>query len=623
MGNGNPCVVGGLTQGDQHRDTVFCLVDEHWETWPSLNIARSEFAMIEIDGMPCAAGGQGTASYTRNHVECWDGTEWNSDLISRMRARRYRHTSIYIKGYPCLVGGKGTNSNNNVECFVDGRWTLDEVPSIPGSTIENARAAIINGHSCILGGQRRHHVVCFNEDSNSWDNDLVPDFSQDKYGHAITTFEDGTVCTIAGREENHREWKSECFDGSTWVPMDPRVRFFPDNIHFHEAFVKQFPTPVEEIVAEANPVHPVGELCIIGGRFEEGAVRCFDGTSWSIVEEASFPEPMFQAATAYLNGKPCVTGGKMSVPNQSLDTTFCYVDGSWEQWPSLNHARHLHQIIEIDGFPCAVGGGAVPSTRLSSVECWDGNEWREDLIPDLTEPRHGHTAMFIKGYPCMALGAWAVDSIECYVDGEWTQDEVAWDTNLQQMIAQPNYGVLNGYDCIIGGFNSRANAVLKEVYCFNEESNSWETDLVPNMNGRRTDFATITLPDGAVCAMPSKRSFDTIECFDGTSWNTNDPIPSPGVPDLRMYSALVLDIPNLSGGPFESNSADEERRALTSPYSCCESIENVDGFCGLTMEYDPTKSNVRCNGSTCDITDRGRCCSSNDNGVRGRLLHLQ
>jgi hypothetical protein len=254
--------------------------------------------------MPCAAGGK----YTRNHVECWDGTEWNSDLIPGLRAHRYRHTSIYIKGYPCLVGGKGTNSNNNVECFVDGRWTLDEVPSIPGSTIENAGAAIINGHSCILGGQHRHHVVCFNEDSNSWDNDLVRDFSGDKYGHAITTFEDGTVCTIAGREENHREWKSECFDGSAWVPMDPRVRFFPDNIHFHEAFVKQFPT---------------------------------------------------------------------------------------------------------------------------------------------------------------------------------------------------------------------------------------------------------------------------------------------------------------------------QRRALKSPYSCCESIENVDGFCGLTMEYDPTKSNVRCNGSTCDITDRGRCCSSNDNGARGRLLHLQ
>ena len=149
-------------------------------------------------------------------------------------------------------------------------------------------------------------------------------------------------------------------------------------------------------------------MCIIGGRQQERAVLCFNGTSWSLVEEATFPDGRYYAAGAYLNGNPCVIGGYVFLPVEergSRNTTFCYVSGTWEEWPSLNQARHDHQILEIGGKTC-VAGGIVhpPGTKLSSVECWYGNQWRKNLIPDLSEPRFRHTAIYVKGYPCVALG---------------------------------------------------------------------------------------------------------------------------------------------------------------------------------------------------------------------------
>jgi len=327
-----------------------------------------------------------------------------------------------------------------------------------------------------------------------------------------------------------------------------------------------------------------GEICILGGVDLDVRILCFDGTSWTTVT-TSLPAERISPEGAYLNGNPCVIGGWSDawIP---MDTVYCWIDNAWSTEPSLNFGRAYFAMIVINGKHCAAGGWGG-SDHLSSVECWDGSAWQTDLVPDLIDTRSRHTAVYVKGYPCMISGIISggnskANNVECFVNDQWTDDEIPGTSGY---IEYAETAIINDYSCIVAG-SYLSGGYSDEIYCFNEESNSWDYDLVPNLNGRKDLSAVITLSDGIVCSI-SGRSQDTTECFDGSQWILNYIAAFPEYSSFHI--ALILDIPSLNGNYSPAPEPGEETPSPTYPPTASPTMSPTNSPT-LSPTMSPTNS---------------------------------
>jgi len=513
--NGNPCVIGG---GRYAETSVFCYVNGVWETWPGMNAPWAQFAVIEIDGKTCAVG-RASSGLVDTTIDCWDGKMWRSDWVpppSRDYVWGSRITAIHIRGYPCLIGDR-----SKTVCYVNGQWTEDEVPGLPHSR-DFAKSAMINGYPCVLGGSRNNEVICFDEESNSWDVNLVPNMNEARAHFDIVTLSDGMVCAFGG--DQYHAGTTECFDGTMWNEASPIVEY-PEPVWEHVALLMDVPS-----------LHGTYELPTTPMEDSDDHNRYYVGIAQQDERSCTGSCPMYMAHVSEIHGVVCCTDEEPAGwPNRFRyrNEHKCHVSAAAgnifdEGCQELNYNDAKEFCASKNARLCTKNEVDYRCITTGGCGIYEEPFWTSTPGDELSGEQI-----------CVAGGRddWgAINRVRCF-DGEF------WNAIEPLPERRMNFGIayLNGNPCVVGGL-TQSEQHRDTVFCLVDEH--WET--WPSLNIARSEFAMIEI-DGMPCAAGGKYTRNHVECWDGTEWNS-DLIPGLRAHRYRHTSIYIKGYPCLVGG---------------------------------------------------------------------------
>jgi len=491
---GEAVVIGGFIPGPEltssQSDGVYVLRDGTWERLPSLHHKRAAAAAAVVGDKIVVVGGQANGKLVPQ-TEVFDGKRW-TDKADIPTPRE--HLGAASDGrYVYAVGGRALSADKNSEALErydpgSNRWTkLKAQPDPQGSE----GVAYAGGRIVTVGGEgtttASDKVFGYDIKNDTWGK--LPSLGTGVHGAAVTAL-GTTIYAIGGATQPGHVGstnKAEILDLSGGDASPARV-----DVKWRK--VADAPTKIQYAAAADLG----GRAWIFGGigagDKPTAETAAYDRAINTWTTGPKLPDPVNHASAVNYKGEAVVIGGFLpgsdGLTSGVSDRVYVLNGDSWEQLPSLNHARAAAAAAVVNGKIVVVGGQA-DGKLVPDTEVFDGNEWTE--AAPIPTPRE-HLGAASDGRYLYAVGGRELsasknlDAFERYdpVNDTWTK--------LDSMPkAAGSVGVAFVRDRVVAVGGEGATTVSDDVQAYNVKTQRW-SQLSPLPEGRH-GMAVTTLSD--------------------------------------------------------------------------------------------------------------------------------
>jgi hypothetical protein len=190
-----------------------------------------------------------------------------------------------------------------------------------------------------------------------------------------------------------------------------------------------------------------GNVFAIGGydgeKYLDSVEVCLQETNYEEWEEGpSLKSRLAGAAIAVVDRRLYCLGGYNG--DDTLSRVSVLKGGKWCRTSSMNEPRRDFQAVVIGKYIYAIGGrnGSEP---LCTVERYDLEKERWEMVQSLPSPRYGHSAFTINNKICVVGGSNTINSIVIYDSGNDHWDELAYRVQRKEAIEPYHFAVPNSF----------------------------------------------------------------------------------------------------------------------------------------------------------------------------------